>query len=197
MTQAEHDKLDASLEGRASALEKIVSIQGLLPEGYVEEFGRMVREDWNYQNGARLVAKAWIDPAFKTRFLADGRAAAAELSFAMPEHHRSLVVLENTDNIHNVICCTLCSCNAFTIIGMPPNRYKDLNYRSRVVREARTVLSEMGVKLTDAMEVRVWDTTADTRYMVLPAQPAYSSGWDEDTLASIVTQDSMIGVARL
>jgi nitrile hydratase len=191
------NRVEASLDARAAALEKVVVRQQLLPDEYIDEFHRKTHEDWVHTNGARLVARAWVDPAFRQRFLSDGRAAAAEFGFGMPEHHRSLVALENTDRVHNVICCTLCSCNAFTIIGMPPNWYKDLNYRARVVREARTVLSEMGVSLSDDMEVRVWDTTADTRYIVLPVQPAYSMGWDEDRLASIVTQDSMIGVARL
>jgi nitrile hydratase len=107
------------------------------------------------------------------------------------------VVLENTPAIQNVICCTLCSCTAFSIIGLPPDWYKDLEYRARIVRESRTVLREMGLDLPDSVEVRVWDTTADTRYMVLPSQPAYSKGWSEEALATIVSKDAMIGVARL
>ena len=116
----------------------------------------------------------------------------------MPRHHRHLVVLENTPTVHNVICCTLCSCTAFTIIGLPPDWYKDLEYRARVVRESRTVLKEMGLDLPPEIEIRVWDTTADTRYMVLPVRPTRApkagprSGWPR-----IVTKDSMIGVARL
>ena len=115
----------------------------------------------------------------------------------MPKHHRHLVVLENTLSVQNVICCTQCSCTAFTIIGLPPDWYKDLEYRARVVRESRTVLREMGLDLPPDVEIRVWDTSADTRYMVLPAQPPETTGWPEDRLASIVTRDSMIGVARL
>ncbi|MEY3185018.1 MAG: Nitrile hydratase subunit alpha, partial [Pseudomonadota bacterium] len=115
----------------------------------------------------------------------------------MPPHHRHLVVLENTPTIQNVICCTLCSCTAFSIIGLPPDWYKDLEYRARVVRESRTVLREMGLDLPDSVEVRVWDTTADTRYMVLPLQPAHSQGWSEETLVALVSKDAMIGVARL
>jgi nitrile hydratase len=106
-------------------------------------------------------------------------------------------VLENTPSLHNVICCTLCSCTAFTVIGLPPDWYKDLEYRARIVRESRTVLREMGLDLPADMEVRVWDTTADTRYMVLPVRPAHTDGWSEAQLASIVTKDAMIGVARL
>ena len=106
-------------------------------------------------------------------------------------------MLENTATVHNVICCSLCSCTAFTIIGLPPDWYKDFEYRSRIVRESRTVLKEMGLDLPPEIEIRVWDTTADTRYMVLPMQPPDSVGWPEDKLVSIVTRDSMIGVSRL
>ena len=115
----------------------------------------------------------------------------------MPPHHRHLVALENTPKVHNVICCTLCSCTAFTIIGLPPDWYKDLDYRARVVRQSRTVLSEMGLDLPPEMEIRVWDTTADTRYMVVPMQPPETVGWSEERLVEIVTKESMIGVARL
>jgi len=148
-------------------------------------------------NGARMVARAWTDPAFRQRLLADGRAAAAEFGFELPRHHRHLVFLENTPTVHNVICCTLCSCTAFTIIGLPPDWYKDLEYRARVVRESRTVLKEMGLVLPPEVEIRVWDTTADTRYVVLPTRPLETLGWPEERLAAIVTRDAMIGVARL
>ena len=149
------------------------------------------------ENGARVVAKAWTDAAFRARLLADGKAAVAELGYEMPRHHRHLVVLENSSEVHNVICCTLCSCTAFTIVGLPPDWYKDLEYRARIVRESRTVLREMGLDLPAEIEIRVWDTTADTRYMVLPARPPHTEGWSEEQLAAIVTRDSLIGVARL
>ncbi len=148
-------------------------------------------------NGARVVARAWTDAAFRERLLANGREAVAELGLTMPAHHRHLVVLENTDRVHNVIVCTQCSCTAYTIIGLPPDWYKDFEYRARVVRESRTVLREMGLDLPPEVEIRVWDTTADTRYMVLPVQPPGTGGWPEDKLAELVTKDSMIGVARL
>ena len=125
------------------------------------------------------------------------QAALDERGISMPKHHKHLMVLENTATVQNVICCTQCSCTAFTIIGLPPDWYKDLEYRSRVVRESRTVLREMGLDLPPEVEIRVWDTTADTRYMVLPAQPTETIGWPEEKLAGIVTRDSMIGVARL
>ena len=171
--------------------------RGLKASEAVVELGRMAEEDWLPRNGARVVAKAWTDPTFRERLLADGRAAVAELGLSMPRHHRHLVVLENSAAVQNVICCTLCSCTAFTIIGLPPDWYKDLEYRARVVRQSRTVLKEMGLDLPPEVEIRVWDTTADTRYMVLPVRPAETVGWSEERLAGIVTRDGMIGVARL
>ena len=123
--------------------------------------------------------------------------AVGELGLTMPPHHRHLVALENTPTVHNVIVCTLCSCTAVTIIGLPPDWYKDLDYRARAVRQSRTVLREMGLDLPPEIEIRVWDTTADTRYMVLPVRPPETIGWPEERLVDIVTKESMIGVARL
>ncbi|NJO12837.1 MAG: nitrile hydratase subunit alpha, partial [Gammaproteobacteria bacterium] len=145
----------------------------------------------------RIVARAWVDPAFRQRLLINGRTAVAELGLSLPQHHRHLVVLENTATVHNVICCTQCSCTAFTLIGLPPHWYKDFEYRARIVRESRTVLREMGLDLPPEVEIRVWDTTADTRYLVLPVRPPDTSGWSEEKLAGIVTRDGLIGVARL
>ena len=187
----------ASVEQRVAAIEAAFDERGMTAGDAVAELTRSAEEQWVPQNGARVVARAWSDPAFRQRLLADGRAAIIELGLAMPKHHRQLVVLENTPTLQNVICCTLCSCTAFTIIGLPPDWYKDLEYRARVVRQSRTVLREMGLDLPAEVEIRVWDTTADTRYMVLPVQPPHTIGWPEDTLAQIVTRDSMIGVARL
>lgn len=187
----------ASMESRVDAIQAALDERGLKASEAVEELGHLAREQWVPQNGARVVARAWVDPEFRKRLLADGRAAVAELGLSMPRHHRHLVVLENTPAVQNVICCTLCSCTAFTIIGLPPDWYKDLEYRARVVRQSRTVLKEMGLDLPPYVEIRVWDTTADTRYMVLPEQPPATLGWPEEKLASIVTRDSMIGVARL
>jgi nitrile hydratase len=186
-----------SIEKRVDAIQSLMQERGMEPAAFIDEFKQIVEERWVAENGARVVAKAWTDPAFKQRLLANGKAAVAELGLSMPQHHRHLVVLENTPAIQNVICCTLCSCTAFSIIGLPPDWYKDLEYRARVVRESRTVLREMGLDLPDSVEVRVWDTTADTRYMVLPLQPAHSQGWSEETLVALVSKDAMIGVARL
>jgi len=187
----------ASVEQRVAAIEAAFDERGMAPREVVSEFQHTVDEQWVPQNGARVVAKAWTDPEFRRRLLANGRDAVAELGLTLPRHHRHLVVLENTPTVQNVICCTLCSCTAFTIIGLPPDWYKDLEYRSRIVRQSRTVLREMGLDLPPEVEIRVWDTTADTRYMVLPVQPPETIGWPEARLAQIVTRDSMIGVARL
>jgi nitrile hydratase len=187
----------ASVEQRADAIQAVFHERGMKVTEAVEELSHLAVEQWVPQNGARVVARAWVDPAFRERLLANGRAAVAEIGLSMPKHHRHLVVLENTPTVHNVICCTLCSCTAFSIIGLPPDWYKDLEYRARVVRQARTVLREMGLDLPADVEIRVWDTTADTRYMVLPVQPPESMGWPEEKLAQLVTRDGMIGVARL
>jgi nitrile hydratase len=187
----------ASVEQRTDAIQAILDERGLKASEGVEELAHLAQEEWVPRNGARVVARAWVDPEFRRRLLTDGRAAVAELGLAMPKHHRHLVVLENTPAVQNVICCTLCSCTAFTIIGLPPDWYKDLEYRARVVRESRTVLKEMGLDLPPQVEIRVWDTTADTRYMVLPERPPGTEGWPEEKLADLVTRDAMIGVARI
>jgi len=187
----------ASVEQRVDAIQAAFEERGMKPAEFIDEFVHTAEEKWIPENGARVVAKAWTDPAFKARLLTNGRDAEAELGLSMPPHHRHLVVLENTPSLQNVICCTLCSCTAFSIIGLPPDWYKDLEYRARVVRQSRTVLKEMGLDLPPSIDIRVWDTTADTRYMVLPVRPAGTEGWSEEKLASLVTKDAMIGVARL
>jgi nitrile hydratase len=187
----------ASVERRVDAVQAAFEERGLDARKAVDDFTHLAEEQWVPVNGARVVAKAWTDPGFRKRLLANGRDAVAELGLAMPKHHRHLVALENTPTLQNVICCTLCSCTAFTIIGLPPDWYKDLEYRARVVRQSRTVLKEMGTELPPEVEIRVWDTTADTRYIVIPVQPPHTVGWPEDKLAGIVTRDGMIGVARL
>jgi nitrile hydratase len=187
----------ATVEQRVDAIQAAFDERGFNATQAVAELSHKAQEEWIPQNGARVVAKAWTDPQFRKRLLANGRAAVGELGLSMPPHHRHLVVLENTPTVQNVICCTLCSCTAFTIIGLPPDWYKDLEYRARIVRESRTVLKEMGLDLPPEVEIRVWDTTADTRYMVLPEQPPHTIGWPEEKLAAIVTRDALIGVARL
>jgi nitrile hydratase len=187
----------APIEKRVEAVQSVIAERGTDAAHALEELGRLAQEQWIPQNGARVVARAWVDPGFRKRLLANGRDAVAELGLALPKHHRHLVVLENAPDVQNVICCTQCSCTAFSLIGLPPDWYKDLEYRARVVRESRTVLKEMGLDLGPEVEIRVWDTTADTRYMVLPERPPGTDGWSEERLAAIVTRDALIGVARL
>jgi nitrile hydratase len=145
------------------------------------------------ERGAKVVARAWTDPAFKRRLLADGTKACEELGLDVPALR--LVVVENTPEVHNVIVCTLCSCYPRMLLGLPPDWYKSREYRSRVVREPRAVLAEFGTAIPDRVAIRVHDSTADMRYMVLPLRPAGTDGWSEERLAGIVTRDSMIGVA--
>jgi nitrile hydratase len=200
MNKPERDRVvhrTASVEERVDAIQSVLEERGPKVTKDLEELRHLAEEQWIPQNGARVVAKAWSDPAFRERLLANGRAAIAELGLSMPKHHRHLVVLENTKTVQNVICCTQCSCTAFTLIGLPPDWYKDFDYRARVVRESRTVLKEMGLDLPPEVEIRVWDTTADTRYMVLPERPPRTADWPEEKLAAVVTRDSLIGVARL
>jgi nitrile hydratase subunit alpha len=187
----------APIEQRTEAVELVLRRAGQMPDTFVQDFTEHAEEAWITDNGARMVARAWTDPSFRSRMLTDGTAAAKEMGFELPAHHRQLVILENTEHVHNVIVCTLCSCTAYTIIGAAPDWYKDLDYRARVVRESRTVLGEMGLELPTTTEIRVWDTTADHRYMVLPMQPPTTLGWTEEKLAEIITQDAMIGASRL
>jgi len=145
------------------------------------------------ERGARVVARAWLDAQYKKRLLANGTAACEELGLEIPALH--LVVVENTPTVHNAIVCTLCSCYPRVLLGIPPDWYKSRNYRSRMVREPRAVLAEFGLRVPDSVQVRVHDSTADMRYLVLPMRPQGTEGWDEARLASVVTRDSMIGVA--
>ena len=169
----------------------------LIEKGIVtaDEVRRQV-EDMDGRNagmGAKMVARAWLDPAYKQRMFDDGNAAAEEVGLDHGAY--KLVVVENTPSVHNVIVCTLCSCYPRWLLGLPPDWYKSRNYRSRVVREPRAVLREFGLELPDSVTVRVHDSTADMRYLVLPLRPAGTEGWSEEQLAPLATRDSMIGVA--
>jgi len=187
----------ASIEQRLDAIQTVLHRHGMQPAEFIETFDELAHEHWVPANGAGLIARAWTDPAFKQLLMTDGMAAVREAGLSMPEHHRHFVVLENTADIHNVICCTLCSCTAFTLIGLPPDWYKDLAYRSRVVREARTVLHEMGLDLPAQTQIRVWDTTADTRYMVMPQRPSGTDAMTVDQLTALISKDALIGVALI
>ena len=150
-------------------------------------------EGWNPQQGSRIVARAWTDPDYRRRLLADGKAACEEMGATVTAPR--LIVLENTAQVHNVVVCTLCSCYPRSVLGLPPAWYKSADYRARVVREPRAVLAEFGTRISDDVEVRVHDSTADTRYLVLPLRPAGTDGLDADGLADRISRDSMIGVA--
>jgi nitrile hydratase len=187
----------ASIEQRLDAIQTVLQRHGMQPAEFIDTFDELAHEHWVPANGAGLIARAWTDPVFNQLLLKDGMAAIREAGLSMPVHHRHFVVLENTAHLHNVICCTLCSCTAFTIIGLPPDWYKELAYRSRVVREARTVLREMGLDLPAHTQIRVWDTTADTRYMVMPQRPAGTDGMTVDQLTALISKDALIGVALI
>lgn len=180
---------------RAEALEAILIEKGLLTPNAVDEVIERYKERVGPMNGARVVARAWSDPEFKTRLLADGTSAIGEFEFEGGQVDK-LVVVENTDHVHNVVVCTLCSCYPWAVLGLPPAWYKDPAYRSRIVREPRVVLQEMGLTLPAETEVRVWDSSAEIRYMVLPQQPASTKSMSEAELAEIVSRDSMIGVEQ-
>jgi len=184
------------VEQRVAALEALLTERGLVPEGFIEEITHRYESEIGPMNGARVVARAWADPGYRRRLLADGTAAIAELGFGGAEGDH-MVVVENTPAVHNVIVCTLCSCYPWPVLGLPPAWYKDPPYRARMVREPRAVLAEMGCQLPDGAEIRVWDSSAEVRYLVLPERPPGTEGMTEAELAGLVTRDSMIGVARL
>jgi nitrile hydratase len=179
---------------RAEALESLLIEQGLLSAEAVDEVIATYNDRVGPMNGARVVARAWVDPEFKARLLADGTAAIAEFGFAGGQTEK-LVVVENSAEQHNVVVCTLCSCYPWAVLGLPPRWYKDPAYRSRVVREPRRVMEELGVRLPRATRIRVWDSSAEVRYLVLPRRPRDTEGSTEAELAARVTRDAMIGVA--
>ena len=183
----------ASADAQARALREALQDKGIMPPDYVEQWEDTFAH-WVPENGARIVARAWTDAAFRDRLLKDGASACREMGYGGPEGG-FIVALENTPTLQNVIVCTLCSCTAWPVLGLPPDWYKSFEYRSRVVRESRQVLRELGLDLPPQVQIRVWDTTAETRYMVLPMRPEGTEGWSEAQLASIVTKDCLIGVA--
>jgi nitrile hydratase subunit alpha len=186
---------DQSIAQRVTAIESLLVEKGLITSDVVDAVVETYERDVGPLNGAKVVARAWVDGAFRERLLDDGTQAIGELGFGGAEGEH-LVVLENTPDVHNVVVCTLCSCYPWPVLGLPPRWYKSFAYRSRMVREPRAVLAEFGTTLGDDVEVRVWDSSADVRYMVLPLRPGGADGLAEDELVPLVTRDHMIGVVR-
>lgn len=180
---------------RTKALESLLLEKGLISTDVIDEVVSTYEKDIGPLNGAKVVARAWSDPEYKTRLLEDGTAAIAEMGFTgMQGEH--MVVVENTPKVHNAVVCTLCSCYPWPVLGLPPVWYKYPNYRARMVVEPRAVLQEFGLEIPDDLEVKVWDSSAEIRYMVLPQRPAGTEGMSEDELIPLVTRDSMIGVGQ-
>jgi nitrile hydratase len=183
------------VEARARALEELLTGKGLLPPGFVDQVVQAYERDIGPMNGARVVARAWSDPAYRDRLLADGTSAIAELGYGGPQGEH-LVVVANEPGVHNVVVCSLCSCYPWPVLGLPPAWYKSPEYRARMVREPRVLLREMGLDLPADVRIQVWDSSAETRYLVLPERPADTAGLAEDELATRVSRDAMIGTAR-
>ena len=179
---------------RTKALESLLVEKGIITTDAVDALVEAYEQDIGPRNGARVVARAWLDPEFKRRLLSNPTAAINEMGFVTGQA-AELAVVENTPDVHNLIVCTLCSCYPAGLLGLPPKWYKDFAYRSRAVIEPRAVLGEFGVDLPGSTEVRVWDSTAELRYMVLPERPAGTEGMSEDELTELVSRDAMIGVA--
>lgn len=189
-----HDPQDEPpIAARVKALEAILTEKGLVDRAALDALIDTYEHKVGPRNGAHVVARAWTDPAFKSWLLRDATAAIISMGYVgrQGEHMR---VLENTATTHNVVVCTLCSCYPWPVLGLPPVWYKSAPYRSRAVMDPRGVLAEFGVKLAEDIEIRVWDSTAELRYLVLPSRPAGTAGWSEERLATIVTRDAMIGV---
>jgi nitrile hydratase subunit alpha len=203
MTTTEHDHGHhhhpedlAPVEARVAAIESVLVGKGIIDLDAIDGIVRHFEDNLGPLNGAKVVARAWTDPEYKARLLADGTAAIAELGFGGPEGDH-MVVVENTPQVHNLVVCTLCSCYPWPTLGLPPRWYKSPAYRSRAVREPRKLLAEMGTTVPDDVEIRVWDSSAEVRYLVLPMRPDGTDDMTADELAGVVTRDSMIGVERL
>jgi nitrile hydratase len=186
---------DGDVTLRVKALEALLVERGYLATDAVDKLAEAYEHDVGPMNGARVVARAWSDPAYKARLLEDGTEAIAELGYSGFEGGH-IIVCENTDDVHNVVVCTLCSCYPWSVLGLPPTWYKEPAYRARVVVEPRKVIGEFGYDVPAEKPIRVWDSSAEVRYMVLPQRPAGTEGMSEEELAGLVTRDSMIGVAE-
>ena len=187
---------DEAMATRVAALEELLTEKGLIDPETVDRLIDHFTHHVGPMNGAKVIARAWVDPAYRRRLLADGTRAIAEFGFGWPEAAR-LKVVENTPEIHNVVVCTLCSCYPWAVLGLPPSWYKSAEYRSRMVAEPRALLHEMGLDLPAQVRIRVWDSSAETRFMVLPMRPEGTDNLSEADLAGLVTRDAMIGVAEV
>ena len=197
MTAGHHHPAElAPIEARVAAIESVLVEKGILDTDAIDAVVQQFEDNLGPMNGAKVVARAWSDPAYKERLLADGTAAIAELGVEGPQGEL-MVVVENTPKVHNLVVCTLCSCYPWPTLGLPPKWYKAPAYRSRAVREPRKLLDEMGTNIAADVEIRVWDSSAEARYLVLPMRPDGTADMSEEQLAGIVTRDSMIGVQRL
>ncbi len=180
---------------RTKAIESLLIEKGLFTGDAIDAKIQAFEKDIGPMNGAKVVVRAWVDSSYRERLLSNGREAISEMGFADTQG-AELVVLENTLAVHNVVVCTLCSCYPWSVLGLPPTWYKSFAYRSRVVIEPRKVLKEFGLELDDSVEVRVWDSNSDVRYMILPERPDGTESMSEDELVELVSRDSMIGVAK-
>jgi nitrile hydratase len=192
----EHQVVPSDPTLRVKALESLLVEKGLVDRTALDAIVDAYEHKIGPRNGARVVARAWVDPAYKQRLLTNATAAIAELGYSGPEGEQMLVV-ENTPQVHNLVVCTLCSCYPWPVLGLPPIWYKSAPYRSRAVIDPRGLLREFGLQLSDDVELRVWDSNADLRYLVLPERPPGSEGLSEEALAAQVSRDSMIGTAKV
>jgi nitrile hydratase len=195
MSGQHHPEPETYAAIRTKAIESLLIEKGLFTANAIDAKVQAYEQDIGPMNGAKVVARAWVDPGYRERLLANGREAISEMGFTDIQG-AELVVLENTLAVHNVVVCTLCSCYPWSVLGLPPTWYKSHAYRSRVVIEPRKVLKEFGLELDDSVEVRVWDSNSDVRYMILPKRPDGTERMSEDELVELVSRDSMIGVAK-
>ena len=196
MAGRHHDQPEADVVLRVKAIERLLTEKGLVDPAALDALVDLYENRIGPRNGARVVARAWTDADYKARLMVDASAAIAECGYSGIQGE-DMVVVENTAQVHNVVVCTLCSCYPWPVLGLPPVWYKSAAYRARVVREPRAVLAELGLAIGDDVELRVWDSSAEVRYLVLPLRPDDTEALDEDALAEIVTRDGMIGVAAV
>lgn len=192
----EHQAVPSDPALRVKAMESLLVEKGLVDRAALDALVDAYEHKIGPRNGARVVARAWVDPAYKARLLADANDAMADFGFISRQGDR-IVVVENTPSVHNLIVCTLCSCYPWAVLGLPPVWYKSAPYRSRAVIDPRGVLREFGLELGENVQVRVWDSTAELRYLVLPERPAGTEGLSEEDLTALVTRDAMVGVAKV